>query len=394
MAAAETGFWLFEGLEEEPYGLLPLLNLSSKDNATSTKQVQRLGSYQWNLEEDDPVIITPGMPLESFYWPGGKLQQDRGVLVYNVNNLKVPDGPLDSLILATKHLSEKTKKPVNFDEFDFITDAINLQKIFAFAQEAGEGLFRVDCERVGKTILLNRMEASDLMEIGHVTFDQSLKAKITKPRSKHTTGPFFQLVSYQFGNFKILVRYEVDCADYAAAKATAADPEKDPAKLPEKKKFDENPKISYVDFGDVPKNVPIQLLTTYPEGAGFPFFTWAQLFFTAADQEIVGFFKGNGDFKKPSLYGQPDVSKLMKPLPYVVLSKVHDCLNKIRMFFLKNDPNFRCAFIWKGKPHLEIFAKVAGAKGAVSDGVREFLRTQCKEPTGDEETPAASKSKN
>jgi len=57
------------------------------------------------------------------------------------------------------------------------------------------------------------------MEIGHVTFDQALKQKMTKPRSKHTSGPFFQLVSYQFGTFKMLVRYEVDCADFAAAKA-------------------------------------------------------------------------------------------------------------------------------------------------------------------------------
>lgn len=63
------------------------------------------------------------------------------------------------------------------------------------------------------------MEASDLMEIGHVTFDQALKRKMTKSRSKFTSGPFFQLVQYQFGNFKLLVRFEVDCADYAAVKA-------------------------------------------------------------------------------------------------------------------------------------------------------------------------------
>lgn len=64
------------------------------------------------------------------------------------------------------------------------------------------------------------MEASDLMEIGHVTFDQALKHKMTKPRSKFTSGPFFQLVSYQFGQFKLLVRFEADCADYATVKAT------------------------------------------------------------------------------------------------------------------------------------------------------------------------------
>lgn len=36
------GFWLFEGLEEEPYGILPLVNLSGKGGPTSTKYVDRL----------------------------------------------------------------------------------------------------------------------------------------------------------------------------------------------------------------------------------------------------------------------------------------------------------------------------------------------------------------
>jgi hypothetical protein len=63
---------------------------------------------------------------------------------------------LDPIVLAAKTLGEKKKKPINFDDYDFITDSINLQKLFAFAQEAGEGLFRIDCERVGKTVLLSR----------------------------------------------------------------------------------------------------------------------------------------------------------------------------------------------------------------------------------------------
>lgn len=58
------GFWLFEGLEETPYGLLPLVNLNSKSGATSTKQVERVGSYQWRLEEDEAVILIPGNPMQ------------------------------------------------------------------------------------------------------------------------------------------------------------------------------------------------------------------------------------------------------------------------------------------------------------------------------------------
>ncbi|KAK6041560.1 hypothetical protein COOONC_20933 [Cooperia oncophora] len=82
------GFWLFEGLEEEPYGLLPLANLAGKGGPTSTKYVDRLGSYQWLLTEETSTILVPGMPVESFFWPGGKLQQDHGVIIYDVNHLR------------------------------------------------------------------------------------------------------------------------------------------------------------------------------------------------------------------------------------------------------------------------------------------------------------------
>ncbi|VDO69716.1 unnamed protein product [Onchocerca flexuosa] len=98
----------------------------------------------------------PGMPLESFYWAGGKLQQDHGVIIYDVNHLKIPTGPLDTAILAAHYATAKAKKPINFNDYNFITDAVNLQKLFAFAQEAGDGLFRIDAERIGKTVLLTR----------------------------------------------------------------------------------------------------------------------------------------------------------------------------------------------------------------------------------------------
>ncbi|KAE9549901.1 hypothetical protein FO519_006885 [Halicephalobus sp. NKZ332] len=378
--ASVDDFWLFKGLADDPYGLLPLNNLNGKTSATTTKYVERLGGYQWYLLDDEPTILIPGMPREYNFFPGGRLNQDAGILIYDVNHLKLNEGSLDPVVFAARHMAQKRKKEINFDEFDFVTDAVNLQKLFAFAQEAGEGLFRIDCERVGKTVFLSRMEASDLMEIGHVTFDQNLKYKMSKARSKHCTGPYFQLVSYQFGQFKMLVRYEVDMADFQAGKVGPFEKEVD--SLPERKRFAENQRLQFVEFGDVSKAVPLQLMTTYPHGAGFPFFTWAQLFFTAADQEIVGFFKGN-DFGKPSFYGLTDVSKLMKPLPYVVLSKVHDALHKIRLFLIKNSPTFRCGLIWKGKAHLEIYEKLEDADSPISPRVREYLATQCKEPVDD-----------
>jgi hypothetical protein len=81
-----------------------------------------------------------------------------------------------------------------------------------------------------------------------------------------------------------------------------SDPFEDTDQLPAKQQFAENSSIGFVEFGQTPSNVPLQLLTTYPHGAGFPFFTWAQMFFTCADQELVGFWTGNGDLKKAAIY--------------------------------------------------------------------------------------------
>lgn len=49
------------------------------------------------------------------------------------------------------------------------------------------------------------------------------------------------------------------------------------------------------------------------------------------------------------------------------------------MFLVRNDANFRCALVWKGKPHLEIYSKDPQADGAISPGVRDFLQTKCKD---------------
>lgn len=102
-------------------------------------------------------------------------------------------------------------------------------------------------------------------------------------------------------------------------------------------------------------------------------------------QELLGWFKGNGDFGKPAIYTLQDVSKMMKPLPLVSLCKVHDCLDKVYKFLTKNDDNFRCGLVWKGKAHLEIFAKHEEATGGISKGVRDFLATQCKDDEPEEQ---------
>ncbi|KJH42300.1 hypothetical protein DICVIV_11719 [Dictyocaulus viviparus] len=96
-------------------------------------------------------------------------------------------------------------------------------------------------------------EASDLMEIAHVTFDQNLKLKMTRSRGAHSTGPFYQIVAYQFGSFRILVRFEVDCADYAAVKCPPLNVDASET-LPERKKAAENEDIQKALIFEKPLN--------------------------------------------------------------------------------------------------------------------------------------------
>ena len=49
---------------------------------------------------------------------------------------QTPFGPMDAMILALR----ETHPDINFHDFDIITDAVNLQKLFAFAKNEGSML--------------------------------------------------------------------------------------------------------------------------------------------------------------------------------------------------------------------------------------------------------------
>jgi hypothetical protein len=187
-----------------------------------------------------------------------------------------------------------------------------LQKLFAFCKNDNDGLFRIDVERIGKTIYLNRVEASDLMQIDYETYDQHLKQKCCRAAGPLTSGPHFQVrryhqptplswicvqvVTYQFGNFKCLVRHEVDCCEYDVKFGPAPELNGEHTRIRhvcechlrhagtggERQHFDKNPDLEFVHYGEMRKTTKLMSLTTYPHGSGFPFFTWAQLFFTGA----------------------------------------------------------------------------------------------------------------
>jgi len=394
--------WLFDNLRVEPFGALPVANLTSKGGPTVIKNYEQVGSYNWVLEdakEDEngvaaekpkPTMVVPGCPRELIFWKGGRLRQDEGYLLYDVNHLKVPAAPMDPIFLCLKYLHEQEGKPeMNFQEFDFITDSINLQKIFAFAKAVsdeeggGGGMFRIDLERVGRTILMNRVEACDVVPIDFECFDRSFRHVSTRGATKFTNGPFHQLATYQFGQLKFLVRFEADCADYTKLPGNAGSPnsgfiEPGPDVTEQRKPFGMNQDILFAEYGKK-QRYTLLTTTTYPHNRGFPFFTYAQLFFTGLDQLLVGWWKGSDDFGRPAQYALADVNKMIKPAPFVQLSKTYDCLVKVMNLLRKNREGLKISLLWKGNEFIEIYEKAPYIPGAISDPVREFLKSQVTE---------------
>ncbi len=147
------------------------------------------------------------------------------------------------------------------------------------------------------------------------------------------------------------------------------------------------PSFAWIPHGNPKLKHHLMTMTTCPVSRGFPFFVWPQMFFSGLDSAAVGWYKGVGEFTKPALYGMADVSKLVKPLPYNVLSKVHDCLTKIKTFMTTNKEELKIALIWKGIDSLEIYEKVDESSSALSPLAMEFLRHQLgAKPAAEKET--------
>lgn len=373
--------WVFDGLKADPWGILPLANLSGKGTGTTTiKDYRQVCSYNWIDDPDHQTMLIPGAPSELVNWNGGRLEPDSGDMAYYENHLRYPWAPMDPLFQAIKISKENgdLKEEIDFQEFDVITDAINLQKLFAFCKGEQEGLFRIDLECIGNTIIAGRCEGADMISIDFTTFDQNLKKQCMQ---NYFAGPkqtsYYQIVRYQFGNLKMLVRFDPDAADYTKYNAAAAWTEDGrPPTRPVVSTDDRIPipdsLLHYIKAGEI-KKYSLVTSTSFPQGKGFPFYTWAQMFFTGMESLLIGWWKGTGDFQKPASVSLADINKLMKPLPFAILSKIHDVIGKITRFTKSLHPNARLSILWRGDDHLEIYERSPDVQAIISEPIRQYL---------------------
>lgn len=396
---AENLIWLWNGLKPDPFGVIPLSNISGKTSVTSIKNYELVASYNWlmepytDVENPNPTMIVPGFPKLMLYWNGGKLALDEGYMIYDANHLRYPIGPMDPLFQAVRLVNKKLNKPEpDFQQYDLITDCVNLQKIFAFCKGDEEGgMFRIDLERVGQTVIASRVEGSDVVAIDFDSYDQNLRSVCSRPLNSAVEGPFQQMASYQFGQVKLLVRFDSDCADFTKSSElgqpnkvltdtdATTDPFSEPApSLENRVLLPESKFLRFIDHGYVRKYSHVTM-ASFPHGKGFPAFTWAQLFFSGIDTLMIGWWKGKNEFTKPTYYSLAEASKMIKPLPYSALSKVHDFLLKILAFMRKNDTDTRVSILWKGGDFIELYEKSPQMDGIVTADLKAFLNSQVRD---------------
>jgi len=375
--------WIFDNLLEKPFGILPLANLNIKGGPTVLENYEQVGSYNWLMEDSKDgksTLIVPGAPRKLQSWNGGRLTKDEGPLLYDINHLMSPKAPMDPMFLALKTIGGSDNSDFNFQQFDLITDSINLVKLFAFSKGAGGGMFRIDLERLGRTIIASRVEACDVVPIDFTSYDLAFRDKCSQPVSqKILGGPYQQMAKYQLGQLKILVRFEPECADFSKLpQGTDVTGSTEPSPTQE---FELNKQLQYVTYGKRPERYELLETIAFPQSDGFPEFTYSKLFFTGIDRLLLGSWRGPGDFGPPKPYTMSDMIKVIKPQQaYSQISRTYDCLVKVINLLRKNPEALRISLVWTGSDFLEIYEKVASDRQkSVSDPVRAYLKTQVTE---------------
>ncbi|CDW53962.1 hypothetical protein TTRE_0000223101 [Trichuris trichiura] len=370
--------WLFDNLRTEPFGVIPLTNLSGKGGPSTLKHIELVSSYNWSKRTDsnesaEPTIIVPGAPKQFRNWQGGKLPEDSGQFVYDVDHMIMPRCPMEALFHSAFVEASRTGKSFDLKQFDLVTDCINLQKLFTFCKgEDACGFFRIDLERIGETILATRVEGQDVINIDFPSFDQSLKQTCCAPLQLELDGAHSRIVSYQLGELRLLVRVEVDCAAFTEQELETL---MDGPLLQSDSQSESIPfsTVRHIQSRPISVSSPMSSSTS-PDGRGFPTFVWPLLFFSTLDSMVLGWWTDQNTFKKPVIYKLTDVNRLVKPLPYSTLSKVYDLLLKIIKFMRRNDESVKTSLVWRGQQFIEIYEKAPAASGAISEIMKNHLR--------------------
>ncbi|KXN92851.1 hypothetical protein AN958_06956 [Leucoagaricus sp. SymC.cos] len=173
-----------------------------------------IGSYNWSPDSTrtNPSIIVPGSPN---VWSDPdlpfQLQPDEGRQVRDSNNYMLPGQPFLPLLAAVS--TQQIFLREDWKTIDFITDRIGLRHLLRWIGGAGGKGFRIDTQLVGtKTVVFNRWEPVDTELMHGNMYSLNFQRAVTKPMPPSTERSSWhhRVVTYKFGQFRMVVQFEVD----------------------------------------------------------------------------------------------------------------------------------------------------------------------------------------
>lgn len=187
-------------------------DLQSKVNEASVTDVRHLSSYNW-LAAPEPTIAVPGCPpLWSPPKAARHVRKDSGLIYIAQNAARHPEYPLEPLFQALymEHPS------FDLESVDLITDRNNIRKLLSFVNPSisrnGLEPFTIHVEVFKNTVIFCRTETKTKKFVQpheFISYGHEFEKAFTTNKISSSTG-HHRLVSYQFSNMKILVRYETD----------------------------------------------------------------------------------------------------------------------------------------------------------------------------------------
>jgi len=174
------------------------------------KNFELVASYNWTNETKFPTLIVPGAPN---IWTPKKLPirvpQDSGRVFVDQNKDRFPLSPIGPLIRVVNLVNPE----FDLSQMDILSDRNNLRKLFRWVTNSPELKdFRIDAELAGNTVLFTRWdESSSTIIRGFRGFGHEFEKANTSaaPGCENSTG-HHRIVTYELGDIKLLVRYEVD----------------------------------------------------------------------------------------------------------------------------------------------------------------------------------------
>uniref|UniRef100_A0A914X4X4 Decapping nuclease n=1 Tax=Plectus sambesii TaxID=2011161 RepID=A0A914X4X4_9BILA len=290
----------FDGIENLK---APLLELDSEclgtEDKVSDKELlgmkgfKRLATYNWIRQPDQryPVgtMVIPGAPrIIDTNVSTVQLKQDDWIIAHP-NGYQSPNFSLEPVFRAI----EECQGQGSFDskEYDIMADSNVIQLLCKFCYESSElndKPFRIDVRRYQNMVVFLRYEESTVFKYTHKReFGLDFKAKVTKTVDNDllTRGNFQQVITYQFGKYKMLITSQVHCCKGADDKTNGATKA---TQTPEPQPYENGSRLRVIRYGALRPFELAELATREVGGLMKWDSIWQRVFFTGAKALVVG----------------------------------------------------------------------------------------------------------